>query len=148
MRWLLVAVLAMVAVTTVQAYDVDLGWDCTGSCTTALGFNLYQRQSTDCSDVTQFSLMDIVIKGEDRRVTVTGLQPRLTYCWYIKAYNEGGESGPSNTLVFQVPVQAPGAATGLQVIGRRQGLVPNEIPRGIVPFWSNNDGTVTVQPKR
>lgn len=147
MKVLWVGVMLLMAVVTVQAYDIPLTWDCTGGCATATGFNLYQRQSTDCSVETVFDRLPLQIPGTARQVTVTGLQVGLTYCWYVTAYNTGGESGASNTYVFQVPVQKPEAPSNLHRMDNTKVVGPNGKVDS-VPFWLNNDGTMTVQPKR
>lgn len=96
-----------------QAASVNLAWDNPPS-TTATSNRVYQLQATDCTNLALFTKA-VEVPMPAATATVPTLTEGLTYCFVVKAANAGGESDPSNTLVYTVPVSRPPAPRNLRV---------------------------------
>ena len=75
--------------------DHLLKWDASNG---AIGYKIYFNEfNKDVGDVTQCNLNDL------------NIEPNVAYTYHVTAYNECGESEPSNTLDFTRPLFEAGS---------------------------------------
>lgn len=81
-----------------------------------VGFNVYQAEAQGDWQLVQTA-------GVVREVRVGDIRPGVAYRWYVTAFNEAGESGPSNEAEITIPTgDAPTAVTGLMAIRDANGI--------------------------
>lgn len=81
-----------------------------------VGFNVYQAEGQGDWQLVQTA-------GVVREVRVGDLKPGVAYRWYVTAFNEAAESGPSNEASISIPTgDAPTAVTGLMAVRDGTGL--------------------------
>jgi hypothetical protein len=89
-----------VLTTPAQAANVTLQWDANTESDLA-GYKIYY------TDDTQLEMWSELISKDVTEYTVNNLEPGYTYSFYLTAYNGFGESDPSNTVLYSVPIFTP-----------------------------------------
>src|SRR5262245_10359087 len=117
---LLLAVLLtlLVLVWTAQAASVQLTWDYVQNVLAPASFFAVYRDTSCTGTFTVLEQIPVTQQTyTDTDDPLSPLVPGTSYCYFVTARDAAGrESGPSNTITFQVPqsVPAPAAPTGLR----------------------------------
>src|SRR5581483_11457602 len=90
----------------VSSSQIQLAWT-PGDTSNTTGFKV--ERSTDGVNFTPVATVDAATTS----YTDTGLSAGTTYIYRVRAYNDAGNSGYSNTASASTPLTAPPAPTGL-----------------------------------
>lgn len=108
MRWRASLLGVLLLASVAQAATVDLAWDPPTGGDPPQGYTMYKRLPGQ----PQFELVASIAAG-----VLTWSDPEVSRgesCWYLTAWNQWGESGPSNTVCF-FQGSPPGAPVTLRL---------------------------------
>jgi hypothetical protein len=99
---------------TTQTVIIKVSWGAAAS-DNELGYNVYQCVGAGCTGF--YRIGQPVLKGTSSFLDTIFNDPgNRTICYRVKAFNDGGESPPTNSLcVTTAPVGTPRAPTSLVV---------------------------------
>lgn len=114
---------------TISSSEINLTWK--DNSLDETGFYIY-RKTTD-----NYSKMG-VMEANATSHTDTGLSPQTTYSYKVTAYNEGGESDPSNEVTITTPAEASAPSAPSDLAG--QAISCSEINLTWQDNSTNEDG--------
>lgn len=109
MKRILFALIALTAL-TLPVHAADLAWDYPAEYDSIDGYTIYFTDGT-AQYVKTIAKTDLVVEGAT--VTYPGIDEKLNLpygqelVFYITAYNDADESGPSNSVTYTRPGYAP-----------------------------------------
>src|SRR5687767_233169 len=94
----LLVLLVLACLPSAFAQTVSVAWNPNGSEDAVTGYNLYYGVTGNAPNK--------IILGTQTSTTISGVQPALTYFFYVTAVNASGESDPSELVEYRLN-QAP-----------------------------------------